>query len=83
MNHEKGIIKRVGQKDAKSWNKFTFKNSYEHPAIFLTMMTANGPQPSHFRIKDITEYDFKWQIEEWMYTDGFHVKEDIGYFIAE
>ena len=48
-------------------------------------MTSHGNNPSHFRIKDITEYDFKWQVEEWMYTpdNGFHVKEDIGYFIAE
>lgn len=73
----------VIQESHEQWRTVDLQNSYCSPVIIMQLMTYNGSNPAHTRIKNVTNNSFQYQIEEWEYLDGFHVAENIGYFVIE
>jgi hypothetical protein len=53
--------------------------SPEPPVVVAKPPTANGGDPAHVRIRNVTEQSFEYRIEEWDYLDGEHVSETFHY----
>jgi serine protease len=65
------------------WKTLTFSRSYANPVLLMEMLTFNGEQPAHLRLKNVSNTGAQYQIEEWDYLDGAHASETIGYIVLE
>ena len=73
----------VDQPDPGSWHTVSLDGSYTDPVAFAQLMTHNGGNPSHTRIRNVGADSFDVKIEEWNYLDGRHTTERIGYVVVE
>jgi hypothetical protein len=73
----------VNQETGEQWRTVNLNNSYCNPVVIMQLMTYNGNNPAHTRIRNINDNSFEFQIEEWDYLDQFHLTEDIGYLVIE
>lgn len=46
-------------------------------------LTSTGKEPATVRVRDVTRNSFQFQIQEWAYLDGRHLKESISYMVVE
>ena len=60
-----------------------FENFYNNTLIFMNMITTNGWQPSHIRLRNVGAGLLEFQIEEWEYLDQAHMTETLAYFVVE
>lgn len=65
------------------WQSVSFKNIYRSPVVFAGPVSANGPDPAHIRIKDLTGTGFKYRVEEWSYLNDEHTEEQFSYIAVE
>ncbi len=75
--------KRVDQRNRSTWHKVKLKNRYHQPVVFMQTMTVNGSDPATIRIRNVKNNQFEFQISEWEYLDGSHIKEEIHYLVVE
>lgn len=73
----------VNQQDGEQWHTVNLRNTYSNPVVVMQLMTFNGHQPAHTRLRNVGRSSFEYQIEEWDYLDQFHVAETIGYLVIE
>ena len=73
----------INQPNANRWHKMTFLNEFRNPVVIMQPMSYNGGDPAVIRIRNVTTLDFEFQIDEWDYLDGGHVKETITYLVME
>ncbi|MFB6071292.1 MAG: hypothetical protein ABEJ76_09735 [Halanaeroarchaeum sp.] len=71
------------QPDIDTWHAFTYENSYDSPVVFMGPVGSNGNQPVHVRLKDVSESEARYRLEEWKSTDGSHTTETIYYVVIE
>lgn len=71
------------QPDADHWHKLSFEDSYSDPVVFMEIMTRNGKDPCHIRLRNVESGGCDFKIEEWNYLNGPHTEETIGYFVVE
>ncbi len=65
-----------------TWKQIRFDTDFgidDEVVVIATMVTKNGDDPSHVRIKDVREDGFKMKIEEWDYLDGGHLNEEVSW----
>jgi hypothetical protein len=74
---------RTDQPGPDHWHSLQFEASYSDPVVFMQIMTHNGKNPSHIRLRNIKSDTCSFQIEEWQYLDGQHTQETIGYIVLE
>ncbi len=79
---EAGIVERE-QPDGSTWHTIDLKNSYTKPVVAMQIMSFNGSQPAHTRVRNVGSTSFEFQIEEWEYQNKSHVREAIGYVVLE
>jgi hypothetical protein len=65
------------------WHALTFDERYSAPVVFMQIMTYNGGNPAHIRLRNVNANSCEFQIEEWNYLNGKHVEETIGYIVVE
>lgn len=58
-------------------------NSYDNPVVIAKVMDADGGQPAHARVANVSSNSFGIQIEEWDYLDGPHADSQVGYVVME
>ncbi|MFH5801515.1 hypothetical protein [Haladaptatus sp. CMAA 1911] len=64
----------VYQPDSETWH--TIGTDTESPGITISKPLSNvGRQPAHTRIRNTTDTDAVYKIEEWNYIDGLHSEE--------
>jgi hypothetical protein len=73
----------VDQGDGSQWRTVNLQNAYCNPVVIMQLMTFNGHQPAHTRLRNVGSSSFEYQIEEWDYLDQVHVAETIGYLVIE
>ena len=73
----------VNQPDRTTWRTVSLKSSYDNPVVIMEPVSYNGGQPCHIRLRNVTSDSFQFQIEEWAYLDGMHMKETIRYVVLE
>ncbi|OYR48179.1 hypothetical protein [Halorubrum sp. Ea8] len=79
---EAGVL-ATDQPDRETWHTVSLDGSYANPVAFAQLMTYNGENPSHTRIRNVDSGSFDVKIEEWNYLDGSHDREEIGYVVLE
>ena len=79
---ESGLI-QTDQADAGQWQSVNLDGSYSDPVVFMQVMSYNGGNPSHTRLRNVSSSSFEYQIEEWDYLDGQHTTETLGYVVLE
>jgi hypothetical protein len=65
------------------WHLLDLNHSYVNPVVFMNMITANGGDPSHIRVRNVGAGSLEYQIEEWDYRDQAHMTETLAYFVVE
>jgi len=79
---EAGVV-TTDQSGAGQWHTVSLDRSYSDPVVFMQLMSYNGGNPAHLRVRDVRADSFKFQIEEWDYLDNLHTTEDVGYVVLE
>jgi len=79
---EAGVLE-TDQPDSGTWHTVSLDGRYADPVAFAQIMTYNGRDPSHTRIRNVGADSFDVKIEEWDYLDGSHATERIGYVVLE
>ncbi|MGI9332516.1 MAG: PQQ-dependent sugar dehydrogenase [Gammaproteobacteria bacterium] len=74
---------RFGQARADRWRTVELARSYVDPVVVVGAPSANGPQPTTVRVRNVTSSAFEVQLDEWNYLDGFHFEESMGYLVME
>ena len=74
---------RIGQESRDHRERVDLWNSYTRPVVVASISTWNGPQAAHIRVTESGADSFLMFIEEWLYLDGFHLAEDVGYLVVE
>jgi hypothetical protein len=65
------------------WYPLDLNHSYVNPVVFMNMITTNGGNPSHIRIRNVGAGSLEYQIEEWDYLDQAHMTETLAYLVVE
>jgi hypothetical protein len=73
----------INQPDAGTWHTVNLINRYIDPVVIMQPASFNGGHPTTIRIRNVTEYSFEFQMDEWDYLDGAHTTETIGYLVME
>ncbi|RBI60805.1 hypothetical protein DMJ13_17910 [halophilic archaeon] len=62
------------QPERRSWNQVDTAVQ-QNRVVIAKPLSNNGWQPTHVRLRNVTDGDFEYQLEEWAYLDGRHVTE--------
>ena len=65
------------------WKKVNFKHTYKEPVFVAGNASFAGGQPTTVRVRNLTANSCEIRLEEWECLDGNHLKETVGYLIAE
>ena len=79
---EAGVLTAY-QHDGGVWHTVTLKNSFTRPVVLMNILTMNGRQPCHIRLRNVQNSSFEFQIEEWEYLDQRHLTETVSYVVLE
>ncbi|WP_266081186.1 S8 family serine peptidase [Haladaptatus caseinilyticus] len=71
----------TNQPARSSWQLLTFDSFFADPVAIAGPLSTNGSQPSHIRLREVTNTSFNYQIEEWSYLDGSHTQETFSYVV--
>jgi hypothetical protein len=73
----------INQPNAGAWHTVNLINRYIDPVVIMQPASFNGGHPTTIRIRNVTESNFEFQMDEWDYLDGAHTTETIGYLVLE
>jgi len=73
----------TNQANGTQWHTVNLSHTFFDPVVFMQIMTFNGPQPAHVRLRNVSANSFEFQIEEWDYLDQAHTVEKIGFLAIE
>ena len=79
---ESGVVS-TDQADRDQWHTVDLDGSYANPVAFAQLMSHEGADPCHARLRNVGSDGFEFQIEEWNYLNGPHVEEAVGYVVVE
>ena len=79
---EAGVVAQ-NQASGSQWHTITLDETYSDPVVFAQLMSKNGGNPAHTRVRNVGSNSFEFQIEEWDYLNQAHTDEDIGYVVLE
>ena len=74
---------RLRQSNKKTWQTVTFMQRYDDPVVVAQIMTWNGSQPAHTRVRKVSGSMCELKVEEWDYLNGIHPTETIAYLVME
>ncbi len=67
------------QADESTWHEVTFSSPMYNPSVVFGPASYDDEEPVTIRVKDVTNFGFKYQFDEWDYQDGSHSNETISY----
>jgi len=76
-----GIVRE--QVDRSQWHTVNLAGIYQNPVLMINIVTYAGQQPAHLRLRNVGMSSFQFQLEEWLYLDGYHVDEQLHYVVLE
>ena len=79
---EAGVV-ATGQAGASEWHTVRLDGTYSDPVVSIRLLSYNGNDPSHLRVRNVGSNSFKFRIEEWGYLNQAHTDEDVGYVVLE
>ncbi len=75
------VLLHAGNRD--HWHQIGFRNRYARPVVVAGPPTSNGLDPTTLRIRNVTPTGFELKLQEWLYLDGPHLPERVGYLVVE
>ena len=57
------------QASGSQWHAITLDETYSDPVVFAQLMSKNGGNPAHTRVRTVGSNSFEFQIEEWDYLN--------------
>jgi hypothetical protein len=66
-----------------NWKRVNFTRRYTNPVVVATSLSERGKDPAVVRIDRVDSTGFEISVQEWMYLDGWHMEETIGYLVVE
>lgn len=79
---EAGVV-NLKQADGNTWQSIELNESYDEPVLLTQIMTYDGADACHTRVRNVQSDRFECQVEEWNVHNGPHVEETIGYVVLE
>ncbi|GAA0239699.1 hypothetical protein GCM10009000_064080 [Halobacterium noricense] len=73
----------TNQPNRTTWESITSEGSFTNPVTLMGPPSTNGGQPSHMRVRGVTNESFEYQLEEWAYLDGSHTAETAHYLFMD
>jgi len=71
------------QQTRDQWFRVDFARALDNPVVNLGLMTDNGIHPVATQVRNITSTGFEFQIDEWIYLNGYHPTETVGWMAVE
>jgi hypothetical protein len=60
-----------------------FDNEFVNPVVIMGVLSTNDEDPATVRVSEVTNVNFKVQVQEWEYLDGDHEPETVSYMVLE
>ncbi|HMB78054.1 MAG TPA: SGNH/GDSL hydrolase family protein [Kiloniellaceae bacterium] len=79
---EAGLVAKR-QRSRGRFHRLDLLGAYSHPVVFMTVITAKGPEPLHIRLNPINGRAVDYLMEEWDYQNGAHERETMAYLVFE
>jgi len=76
-------IAHVSQPRRDDWHRMRTARTYHSPVVLAQIMSHNGTNPCHVRVRNVDSDSFEYRLEEWQYLDGTHLEEEVGYVVLE
>jgi len=67
----------------EEWQSVSLSGSYEDPVVLAPTLSYRGPQPATVRLRNVTVGSFEVAVEEWLYLDGRHRDETVGWVATD
>lgn len=79
------VVGEAGQIDDLNheWQTVELQNTYQNAAVVFGSLSYNGSHESTVRVRNVTSTSFDVRIQEWLYLDGNHTLESVGYVVVE
>ena len=65
------------------WFRVNFATELDNPVVNMGLMTDNGIHPVSTQVRNITSTGFEFQIDEWLYLNGYHPTETVSWMAVE
>ncbi len=76
-------VETVKQSSSNAWTSVSFNSALDNPSVVMGPLTFNGHQPATMRVRDVTDTGFQFQVDEWDYLDGGHIRETVSWLAVE
>jgi hypothetical protein len=73
-------IKQTGK---NYWQTEYFTKMVYNPVVIMGPPTFNGSEAATMRVKNVTDSSFQFQLDEWNYLDGTHVRENVDAMVFD
>ena len=71
------------QTGSSQWFKVTFAQKLDNPSVVMGGLSSNDADPGTMRVRNVTDYGFEFQLDEWDYLDGKHGSETVRWVAIE
>jgi len=65
------------------WQTIPLSGSYADPIVVVRGVSLEGGDPVIVRVANVRSDRFDVRLQEWLYSDGIHVPEQVSYMVAE
>jgi uncharacterized protein (DUF1800 family) len=73
----------ITQSAEATWFTETFAQSYTNPVVVFGPVSWKNSDPAMIRVRNVTATGFEYQLQEFVYEDGTHPLETVGYLVME
>ena len=64
------------------WKTVILNATFANPVVVMSPVSANGADPCHARVRNVTASSFEFTVEEWDYLDGVHTADETLYYLV-
>jgi len=67
----------------EAWESVSLPGAHEDPVVLAPTLSYRGPQSATVRLRNVTDGAFELAVEEWLYLDGPHREETVGWVAVD
>ena len=71
------------QQTRDQWFRVDFERALDNPVVNLGPVTDDGVHPVATQVRNVTSTGFEFQIDEWIYLNGYHPTETVSWMAIE
>ncbi|WP_341213284.1 M10 family metallopeptidase C-terminal domain-containing protein [uncultured Limimaricola sp.] len=70
---------QITQVSGSTWQRVEFSAAIDNAAVVMGPISFNGVESAVTRVRNVTSTGFEFQIDEWDYLDGGHIRESVSW----